>query len=216
MARAASLASRLSLGPGPVSVRASKGDLLSGALAAARGPRSHRFELLLLGRAPERRGRDLAAGHRHLDLVEVAGPDERLVLDGGVTVLPLQLELLLLEARVGQHPLLAVAAREVEHRGVERVESGEGDELEAVSEAGEGLLEARHRPLVEVPPPVERRRAVVGQGLARVPGVDPRGEIARLADVGLRGLAPDEVGIGSVREPLLDGVLETAADDVVA
>src|SRR5262245_36004165 len=213
MERAVSLARRLSLGPGAAPGRASGVIGLPGALAVGAGdrPRTGLLELLLLRRPLERLGRDLAAGDRHLDLVEVAGPDERLVLDGGVAVAALEVELGFLKPRVGQHPLLAILPREVEHRGVERVEAGEGHELEAVAEARERLLEGGDRLLVEVPAPVERRRAVVRQELARELLVDPRGELARLAHVGLRGLAPDQVGVRRVGPSLLDGVLEAAA-----
>src|ERR1035437_4633515 len=53
-------------------------------------------ELLFLRRALQRRGRDVAADHGGLDEVEVAGPDEALVLDGAEAGRPLQLELVLL------------------------------------------------------------------------------------------------------------------------
>jgi hypothetical protein len=49
----------------------------------------------------------------------------------------------LLQVAVGRHPTLAVVARQIEHRQVEAVEAGEGDELEAVAHADDVALEAR-------------------------------------------------------------------------
>ena len=64
-------------------------------------------------------------------------------------------------------PRCGVVAGQLEHRGVQRVEPGERDELEAVAEVAERLAEARDRLVVEVALPVERRRAVVREELAR-------------------------------------------------
>src|SRR5262245_44018818 len=95
----------------------------------------------------------------------------------------LHLELVLLETDVGRHARAGVVARELEHTAVERVEAGERDELEAVAERAERVLEAGDRLVVEVELPVERRRAVVGEPLARVARVDRLGEAARLVEV---------------------------------
>src|SRR4051812_42424543 len=97
-------------------------------------------ELRLLGRPAHGGGLRLAAGDRHRDLLEVARADLVLVLDRGVALL-LVGELGLLELGVGRHAVLAVAAGELEHRVVERVEAGEGDELEGVAELAEARLE---------------------------------------------------------------------------
>src|SRR5688572_30701079 len=99
-------------------------------------------ELLLLGRTLERDGRGLAAldglGHR----VEVAGADLALVLDRGEALVGRR-ELGLLQLDEGAHLVPRVAVGEVEHRIVEGVEAGQGDELEAVSVGRELALEAR-------------------------------------------------------------------------
>ena len=88
---------------------------------------------------PRHRGRlGLAAGDRHRDLLEVARADLVLVLDGRVAVV-LVGELGLLQVGVGGHAVLAVAAGELEHRVVERVEAGQRDELERVAELAELL-----------------------------------------------------------------------------
>ena len=62
---------------------------------------------------------------RHV--VEIARPDERLVLDGPIAVVALQLELALLELRVGEHSLVAVGVGQLEHAHVQDVEAGQGD-----------------------------------------------------------------------------------------
>ena len=104
----------------------------------------------------ERERRGHPAGDHLGDLVEVAGADLSLVARRRVAVL-LERELVLLEPDVGAHPLVRVAARQLEHRGVERVEAGERDELEPVAQRAELALEARDRVVVEVLAPVERR-----------------------------------------------------------
>src|SRR5262245_56897696 len=76
MARAVFLAGRLALGaePGRTAMRRSL------SLTRPTVPAVAVVELLFLGGTLERGGGSRAAGHRQLDLVEVAGPDERLVL----------------------------------------------------------------------------------------------------------------------------------------
>ena len=65
-------------------------------------------------------------------------------------------------------------------------------------------------------PPVERRRAVVGERLAREALVDRLGELPRLAEIGGRGLEPDEVGVRRVRESTRDGCLDPVAHAIEA
>ena len=69
-------------------------------------------------------------------------------------------------------PRVAVAARQLEHAVVQRVEAGQRDELELVAHRAELALELGDRRVVEVLLPVERRRAVVGEQLARELRVD--------------------------------------------
>src|SRR5262245_10307166 len=71
-----------------------------------------RLELVLFGRALERRGGDLAVRDRARHFVEVSGADEALVLDGGVALLAHR-ELPILHARVGRHALVAIAGRQL-------------------------------------------------------------------------------------------------------
>jgi hypothetical protein len=71
------------------------------------------------------------------------------------------------------------------------VETRQGNKLELVTHLAELLLKRSNRGFIQVAPPVERRRAVVRQPLAGVFFVDALSELARLAEVGLRSLAPD-------------------------
>src|SRR6266536_3627607 len=126
-------------------------------------------ELLALGGAGERhRGR--VRCDRRADQVEVPGANLMLVLGRGVAVL-LGRELGLLQLHVGRHAVVGVAAGELEHRVVERVESGERDELVLVPHLGKLALELVDGALVEVLAPVERRRAIEGEHLVRVPAL---------------------------------------------
>ena len=83
---------------------------------------------------------------------------------------------------------------------VERVEPGQRHELELVAQRADLLLEGRDLGLVHRAAPVERRRAVVGEELARELGVDGGGELAGLLEVRGGGLDPEEVGVGGVGE----------------
>ena len=109
-------------------------------------------------------------------------------------------------------PSSRVSASEIEHRVADSVEAGERHELEPVAHRGELLLERRDRPVVEVLLPVERRRAVVGEELARVLRVDGLGELRGLVEVGRRRLAPEEVGVRRVRERARDRRLDAGLD----
>src|SRR5271165_946114 len=134
------------------------------AASPAAGPVSRAsVELRALRRARERHG---LRGRRDRlrDQVEVAGARLALVLGGGVAE-RLVRELRLLQPHVRRHVLVRVAVRELEHGVVECVEPGEGDELEAVPHRRQFLLELGDRRLVQLRPPVERRRAVVGEHL---------------------------------------------------
>ena len=149
-----------------------------------------------------------AAGDRHLHFVKVAGTHEALVLDRAEAPILFHVELVLLQLGVGGHARVAIAVRQLEHAGVERVEAGQGHELVLVAQLGQLFLEGGDRPLVKVAPPVEGRRAVVGQQLAGVLFVDALGKLARLADIGPRGFAPDHVGIRGIGQAAGNRVLD--------
>src|SRR6266850_1935544 len=103
-----------------------------------------RLELSLFGRAVKSDGRTATARDRLHHLVKVAGADLALVAGRGVAV-RLGRELGLLQLRVGCHPALAIAARQLEHSIVERVEPREGYELELVPHDSELSLERCNR-----------------------------------------------------------------------
>src|SRR5690625_4774736 len=85
-------------------------------------------ELSLLGGTGQRGGRG-GGVHGGGDPVEVAGTDLALVAGGGVAAL-LGGELALLKLDVGAHLVAGIPVGQVEHRVVQRVEAGQGDELE--------------------------------------------------------------------------------------
>src|SRR5581483_195410 len=80
--------------------------------------------------------------------------------------------------------------------------------LEPVAPAAQLLLEAGDLDVGERLLPVERRRAVVGEQLPRVPLVDRLRELLRLTEVGRRRLEPEDVRVRRVREPARDCRIE--------
>src|SRR5713226_10663812 len=81
-------------------------------------------------RGASQRGRRRIAARNHLrDFIEIPGADEALVRDSAIAEF-LRGELFLLEFRIGAHSRLRVAAREMEHRHIERMESRQSHELE--------------------------------------------------------------------------------------
>ena len=82
---------------------------------------------------------------------------------------------------------------------VERVETGQGDELEPIAELAKSILELSDLLIVEASFPVERRRAVVRKHLAGEVFVQLSSKLAGQAEVRGARLDPDEVGVGRVR-----------------
>src|SRR5882672_7595116 len=118
--------------------------------------RTVRLELRGFGRVMERRGRRGAPGDGGRDQVEVAGADFALVARRRIAVL-LRGELSLLQAGIGRHAFGLVAARQLEHTMVERVEARQSHELEFVTHRADLALEFGNGRLVDVGFPVERR-----------------------------------------------------------
>src|SRR6516165_9016964 len=176
---------------------------------SASARQTNSVELALFGGTGQRGGRRVGVD-RGGDAVEVTGTDLALVLGGGVATL-LGFELTLLQLDIGAHLVAGVAVGQIEHRVVQRVEAGQRDELELESHCGKLLLELRDGAVVEVPFPVERRRAVVRQHLVGVGGLDRLGELLGHLEVGGAGLHPDQVGERRVglraRDAGLDAVL---------
>ena len=135
------------------------------------------------------------------------------MLGGGVPVC-FRGELGFLQLDIGAHGAIGVAAGEVEHRVVQGVEAGQGDELELVAQVGQLLLERRDLGVRQVLLPVEARRAVVGQELAGELGVDRRGEVASELDVRLSRLDPQQVRVGGEGESAADDRLDAGTDPV--
>src|SRR5262245_43298907 len=109
-------------------------------------------------------------------------------------------KLLLLQLHESAHVVAGVAVGELEHRVVERVEAGEGDELELVSHGAELALELRDGGVIEVALPVERRRAVVGEHLFRIFLANALRKAPCKIQVRSAGLAPHHVRVFSVGE----------------
>src|SRR2546427_8915520 len=168
-------------------------------------------ELLAFGRAGKGRGRGLSGGDGLRYLVEVAGANELLVLDGAIPSLFFHPEFGLLHLRVGAHAVIAVGAGQLKHAQVQGVEAGQSDELELVAHLAQFLLEVGNGRVVEFLLPIERRRAVVGQHLAGELGVDAFGELPRLVQVRLRGFAPEHLDVGRIGQAASDGGLQPAA-----
>mmetsp|Transcript_1804 Transcript_1804/g.2609 ORF Transcript_1804/g.2609 Transcript_1804/m.2609 type:complete len:435 (+) Transcript_1804:320-1624(+) len=173
------------------------------------------MELLLLGGTTEGSDGRSTLSNNLGKSIEVTSTNETLVGGGLVTIL-LRGELVGLELRVGGHTSLGVLLGEAEHAVVEGMETGKGDELELVAEGTEGLLEGTDLLIAKELLPVEGRRAVVGEELAGELGVDGSGELLGLLHVGLTGLEPDEIGIGSVGETTSNGGINATTDAVEA
>jgi len=98
-----------------------------------------------------------------------------------------------------------------------RVQAGERDELDrepSLAEVPNERLELLLR--VAVRAPVERRREVVDEPLARVRRADLAGERLRLDEVGRLGLEPEEVGEVGEGERALERGLRTASKGVIS
>ena len=119
-----------------------------------------------------------------------------------------KLELVVLEPRVGHHARLAIPARQLEHGGVDRVETGQGHELVLVPHGAQLALELSNRGFVQMAPPVERWRAVVGQHLPWEPGLNGLGKPPRLLQIRVCGLAPEQIGVRRVGQPASDRLVQ--------
>src|SRR2546425_76810 len=64
-------------------------------------------------------------------------------------------ELLVLQLRIRGHPARGITRRKLKHRKVERVEPGEGDELEPIAQVPQFALELREARRIQFFPPVE-------------------------------------------------------------
>src|SRR5580693_10093277 len=106
--------------------------------------RAVRLELRGFGRVVKRRRRRGAAGDRGRDQVEIAGADFALVARRRIAEL-FRRELGLLQAGIRRHTLGLVAARQLKHAVVERVEARQRHELELIPHRADLALEFRDR-----------------------------------------------------------------------
>src|ERR1700733_1027363 len=128
--------------------------LMCGLCRRALRPRLHCRELLGLGAAghcthgmcPGRDGR--------LHGVEIAGADEGLVL-GGAVARAFLTELALLQLRVAEHAVRAIGGGQLEHRQIQRVPTGQRDELKAIAQCRQILAPPLHGRGVELGLPIE-------------------------------------------------------------
>ncbi len=155
------------------------------------------MELFLFGRTLQGGGRAFAAGDDLRDIVEVTGADFALVPRRRVAV-RLDRKLRFLQFGIRRHAAFSVAAGQVKHAVIERVESSQGNELKLVTHRAEFALELRDGCAIEFLLPVKRRRTVVGQQLVRKFFVNTFGETLRLFEIRFARLAPDKIGKGRV------------------
>ena len=104
------------------------------------------MELVLFGRTSQSRGGGQAGGDNLSDIVEVAGAHFALMLGRTVAML-FGRELRLLQFRIGLHSSIVIASRELKHAVIERVETGQGNELEFVTHRAELALKLCDLPL---------------------------------------------------------------------
>src|ERR1039458_3423418 len=90
------------------------------------------------------------------------------------------------------------------------MEARQSDKLELITHGRELLLKLRDSRVIQLLFPMEGRRAVIGEYLARIPGMDRFREAARLGKVRLRSFAPDHVGVRGVGQASGDGRLNAA------
>ena len=88
------------------------------------------------------------------------------------------------------------------------MKAGERHELELVTHRAELALEPGDRRCVKVLPPVEGRRAVVGEHLVGCDLVHCLRELPRLGQVGRRRLTPEQIGVRRVRYGAGNGAVE--------
>ena len=138
------------------------------------------------------------------------------MLDRFIAIARLQIELVLLEARIGCHAFQIVFMSQFEHAGVEGVETSQGDKLEFIAHFSQLLLEVQNGLVIQVAAPVEGGRAVIGKPFAGEFFVHSLGKLTRLAEVGFGGFAPDDIGVRGKGTSALDGIFCPAAKVVVA
>src|SRR5690606_25594091 len=134
-----------------------------------------RLELLLFGRTGQRRRGGLITLDRLRNSVEVTCAHLALVLHSSEAQVGSS-EFLLLQFHERAHLTAGITMGQFEHAVVQGVEAGQRDELETIAHGAEFTLELGDGVVVQVLLPVERRRAVVCQHLARELAMNRLGE----------------------------------------
>src|ERR1700757_4511630 len=96
------------------------------------------------------------------------------------------------------------------------MESRQGDKLKTVAHHGQFWLKLRDFPLIQLGLPMERRGAIVGEELSWMPRMNGSRKFPGLLEVGLRGFAPEHVGIRRVCQATCDRGIESPAETVEA
>ena len=167
-------------------------------------------ELLFFGRTLQGSGGTGAGldglGHR----IEIAGTDFTLMLDCSEAAVSSG-ELALLQLYERTHLAAGITMCQIEHAVVQGMEAGQGNELELVAHGAEFFLEFGDGGIVEIFLPVEARRAVISQQLAREFGVNRFGELSREFQIGFAGFTPDKIGVGRIGQTAGDSLVDARA-----
>src|SRR5690349_6102648 len=134
------------------------------------------------------------------------------MLHRAIIAVSLALKLRRLKLRISAHARLAILARKLKHREVERVETGERDELKLVAHQSELFLKLRNRALVELLLPVERRRAIVREQLAGKLLVNRVRKTGRVFEIRFRRLTPDDVRVRRVSKRARNRLVQPGFD----
>ena len=111
---------------------------------------------------------------------------------------------------------LRVGVRQVEHVEPHAVDACQGNELVFVAHVGQLLLETGDGFVIQLFLPVEGRRAVVGQQLARVFRVDGVGKAFCQRQIRRGGFTPDQIRIRRVRQATADRLFNAGMGTVEA
>src|SRR6266699_6717417 len=139
--------------------------------------------------------------------IKVADAD-LVLMPGRSIAFPFGGELGLLQLGIGRHPALAVVAGQFEHREIEAVKAGQGDELEPIAHSRDVALKAGEPLSRQLFAPVETGGAIVGQRFVGELAMDRVGKALGLAEVGLARLPPQEIGIRGIGQAARNRVFD--------
>ena len=110
-------------------------------------------------------------------------------------------EFRLLQRRIGRHAVLFVSPGQTECGMAQIVKPREGNELEFIAHRAQLSLECPHLVTVHVVCPIEGGGAIVREHLIRMHLPNSFSEAFGVAKARCGSLAPNQVGVGSVRNP---------------